>query len=151
MFCPQCQDEFRPGFTRCARCNVDLVEDLSQASRPEEAPPAEADLPVRLVEYCGFVALDDARQARDELRAKRIDSEILIRARPDVGRNGPVEEEFWIRVDSSRLREATAILGAPPEVEDDDASESGSFACGECGATVAEDETFCAGCGARFE
>jgi hypothetical protein len=28
MFCPQCKAEYRPGFTRCADCDVDLVEVL---------------------------------------------------------------------------------------------------------------------------
>ena len=28
MFCPNCRDEFRPGFTHCAKCNVDLVDEL---------------------------------------------------------------------------------------------------------------------------
>ncbi len=29
MFCPQCKAEYRQGFTRCADCNVELVENLS--------------------------------------------------------------------------------------------------------------------------
>src|SRR6266436_5137232 len=28
MFCPECRAEYRPGFTRCADCNVDLVREL---------------------------------------------------------------------------------------------------------------------------
>lgn len=28
MFCPQCRVEFRPGFTRCTDCDVDLVDAL---------------------------------------------------------------------------------------------------------------------------
>jgi hypothetical protein len=30
MFCPQCEAEYRPGFTRCSDCDVDLVEELPQ-------------------------------------------------------------------------------------------------------------------------
>jgi len=33
MFCPQCKAEYRPGFTRCADCGIDLVDFL-----PEEEP-----------------------------------------------------------------------------------------------------------------
>ena len=33
MFCPRCGDEYRPGFTRCTDCGVDLVE----------KPPAKID------------------------------------------------------------------------------------------------------------
>jgi hypothetical protein len=37
MFCPQCQAEYRQGFTRCADCDVDLVYVLPEAlSVPEE-------------------------------------------------------------------------------------------------------------------
>jgi hypothetical protein len=29
MFCPECRAEYRPGFTRCSDCDVDLVHELS--------------------------------------------------------------------------------------------------------------------------
>ncbi len=32
MFCPQCKSEYRPGFTRCADCGVDLVDRLPEES-----------------------------------------------------------------------------------------------------------------------
>jgi hypothetical protein len=28
MFCPECRAEYRPGFTHCGDCNVDLVQEL---------------------------------------------------------------------------------------------------------------------------
>jgi hypothetical protein len=30
MFCPDCESEYRPGFTRCSDCDVDLVAELSK-------------------------------------------------------------------------------------------------------------------------
>jgi hypothetical protein len=33
MFCPECKAEYRPGFTRCADCDVDLVANLPEANR----------------------------------------------------------------------------------------------------------------------
>jgi len=30
MFCPQCKGEYRPGFTHCVDCDVDLVEKLPE-------------------------------------------------------------------------------------------------------------------------
>ena len=39
MICPQCKAEYRPGFTRCADCDVDLVEEL----RPDSASSRDPD------------------------------------------------------------------------------------------------------------
>ena len=39
MFCPQCRVEYIPGFTRCADCDVDLVEVLpADKPRSKTAP-----------------------------------------------------------------------------------------------------------------
>ena len=37
MFCPQCQAEYRPGFSRCSDCDVDLVHEVPEA-RPSDSP-----------------------------------------------------------------------------------------------------------------
>jgi len=29
MFCPECRAEYRPGFTRCSDCDVELVNEIS--------------------------------------------------------------------------------------------------------------------------
>jgi hypothetical protein len=39
MFCPQCRVEYRPGFTRCTDCDVDLVTVLPQAEEPTLKAP----------------------------------------------------------------------------------------------------------------
>jgi hypothetical protein len=31
MFCPECKAEYRPGYRRCADCDVDLVANLPEA------------------------------------------------------------------------------------------------------------------------
>src|SRR5215470_7638594 len=33
MFCPECRAEYRPGFTRCSDCDVDLVHELPKTPR----------------------------------------------------------------------------------------------------------------------
>ena len=33
MFCPKCKAEYRPGFTRCSDCGVDLVDRLPEEPR----------------------------------------------------------------------------------------------------------------------
>lgn len=55
MFCPQCRVEYRPGFTRCTDCDVDLVEALPQ--EPEQAGEADriiwlGDDQERCVAFC---------------------------------------------------------------------------------------------------
>jgi hypothetical protein len=40
MFCPNCKTEYRPGFTKCADCGVDLVEHLLS-----ENPDAKGKVP----------------------------------------------------------------------------------------------------------
>ena len=39
MFCPQCRAEYRPGFTKCADCGVDLVTTLPDRSESEAKNP----------------------------------------------------------------------------------------------------------------
>jgi hypothetical protein len=149
MFCPSCKDEFRPGFTHCAACNVDLVEDLSQVREKGPDKPAPP-MPVRMAEYCGFFSVDDAREARDRLRQKQIRSDIVIREAPDAPLDQPIEEEYWLRVDASMFRQASALLDQEDPVEED-AAVAETFKCSECGHSVNTEETFCAKCGARFD
>lgn len=43
MFCPQCQAEYRPGFTRCSDCGLDLVSDLPDADADPNTPNTDDD------------------------------------------------------------------------------------------------------------
>jgi hypothetical protein len=158
MFCPKCKDEYRPGFTRCATCSVDLVDDLSAV---QAAPGTEGEAPVgagrakrgpvSLAEYCGFTSLDEARRARDLLRGEGIPWEIAISESPESSPGGPTVEEYWLRVERSSIKQVMQLLGydeaeAAAEVEEDELS-----ACGACGNSVTADEKFCPNCGATFE
>ncbi|HVB33128.1 MAG TPA: hypothetical protein VNJ52_01955 [Patescibacteria group bacterium] len=44
MFCPNCGIEYRPGFTRCNDCDVDLVDKLPSEEEPAEGEPADDSL-----------------------------------------------------------------------------------------------------------
>jgi len=150
MFCPTCRDEFRAGFTRCERCQVDLVDDLSEldAARPRtKTPPPQA--PVVMADYCGFFSMQEADQARELLRSERISTEIVLREPPDPDWDAPPKDEFWLRVDASRAREVQKLMesidAAPSQVQE------ATFACSECGTDVAESENACPECGARFD
>lgn len=151
MFCPRCKDEFRAGFTRCGRCNVDLVEELPREETSGRAAAGEPSAPVRLAEYCGYLSLDEARNARDRLREQRIRSDIVVREPPDAAWDEPVREEYWLRVDISYASRIAPIIGDVPEVEAAADEEESGFACGDCGRQVAAAETFCPECGARFD
>src|SRR6267378_3348050 len=59
MFCPQCNAEYRPGFTRCADCDVDLISEPSQyalAGQPPTDPGDPNEDP-----FCSFWKGEDAR------------------------------------------------------------------------------------------
>jgi hypothetical protein len=59
MFCPQCNAEYRPGFTRCADCDVDLVNEsphYALAGQPSPDPGDPNEDP-----FCSFWKGEDAR------------------------------------------------------------------------------------------
>ena len=154
MFCPACGSEYRPGIARCGSCDVALVDhppDAGSADRGARSAGHAAEPHERFVTYCGFLALEDARRARDLLRGAGIPSEILIRDAEDAGDSRGGREEYWLRVPMRRFETATKILGydeseaAGPEGEDD------SFACSACGARVGSEDAACPRCGERFQ
>lgn len=66
-FCPECHDEYRPGFTRCVDCAVALVEYLPEFPETEQVsePPvvvfetynqSEADVALSKLEFFGVSA-----------------------------------------------------------------------------------------------
>src|SRR5215471_6932316 len=50
MFCPECHAEYRPGFTHCTDCEVDLVDTLGESAYQghAEVAPQTAELNVLL-------------------------------------------------------------------------------------------------------
>jgi hypothetical protein len=149
MYCPVCRDEYRPGFTRCATCDVALVEALDAGAAPPPAPAAvEAASEEAMDNFCGFLTLDEARKARDAVRDAHMPAEILIRDAPSATAGGPVHEEFWLRVRPRDFRAVVALVGFEPV---DTGGADDAFACSACGATVHPADDACPGCGLRFE
>jgi hypothetical protein len=149
VFCPKCKDEFRAGFTHCAGCNVDLVDEFPTKSFQPSTASSSASTTVcaAMVDYCGFLGLEEAREARDSLRLEGIRSEIVIRESPESAIDRPIKEEYWLRVDHGRYRECSAVLG----FDHVEADEESGFNCSSCGQLVTAEESFCPKCGARFE
>ncbi len=46
MFCPKCKTEYRPGFTKCADCGIDLVGHLPKQDSTNPGAPGTSELPV---------------------------------------------------------------------------------------------------------
>jgi uncharacterized damage-inducible protein DinB len=65
MFCPECGDEFRPGFTECPDCGVALVE---------ESPAAVDEEGNAVSEVARYDTLDEAVRAQAVLQAEGIPS-----------------------------------------------------------------------------
>ena len=148
MFCPKCHGEYREGFTRCASCDVDLVTELPAAEHENQRTAAPPPM-LGFVSFCGFVTLEDARDARDILMKNGTLSRVLIRENPEGSLDTPIQEEYWLQVQPRDLQATAAILGY--DAVEDDANAGGTFRCSGCGNDVAAAEAFCSNCGARFE
>jgi hypothetical protein len=71
MFCPQCESEYRPGFTRCSECNVMLVYRLAEVD-------SDVDPDMELVRLRSFSNDVDAFLAKSVLEAAGIESMVSL-------------------------------------------------------------------------
>jgi hypothetical protein len=150
MYCPVCRDEYRPGFTRCASCDVDLVESLDAgAAKPPAALVPEIAVEAATLNFCGFLTLEEAREARELVRANGVRAEILICDPQGSTPRTPVKEEYWLRVAPRDFKAVTRLLGEEPAAVTEDAADS--FACSHCGAMVDAQDSACPSCGLAFE
>src|SRR6266702_342468 len=60
MICPQCNAEYRAGFTRCAECDVELVNDAPHYALAGQPPPVDPGDPNE-DPFCSFWKGEDAR------------------------------------------------------------------------------------------
>ena len=153
MFCPRCQCEFRPGYTRCVSCDVELVEDPAAAELEHVDAPEHVPVAVQLIDICGYLDLDEARQVRDQLHQHKIASELVIRTSPETPAAGDVVEEYWLRAEAAQIRQVKALIeeSAPVPAAGSAADRaSEGFKCSNCGRPVNKEESFCANCGMRF-
>jgi hypothetical protein len=103
MFCPQCETEYREGFTECADCNIPLVAYLPEKPKPKP------DL--KLVEILKTRSLDDLRQIQEILEEAKVtyyfQLESRRRAEPIKGR---AKILFIEEQDTERVRELLKYL-----------------------------------------
>ena len=57
----------------------------------------------------------------------------------------PVEEEYWLRVEATQMKQAAALLDAQI------AEAAATAHCSNCSKEVSAEETFCPHCGERFD
>lgn len=149
MFCPSCHDEFRPGFTRCASCDVALVEALDESAAPVPEPLlAKATPDEPMINFCGFLTLEDARAARDTIREAKRPAEILIRDAPKTDDAAAPQEEYWLRVRPKDVPKIDELIGSERIVTE---TPGDAFLCSACGTTVHASDLACPGCGMQFE
>lgn len=146
MYCPVCRDQFRPGFTRCEGCDADLVESLdSPASADTQQGSPAADLSGPKADYCGFLEMAEALEARDLLWSNGLVSEVVVRPAHGCMPGQSLEEEFWLRVPAGRIQAVASLLGFH---EAEEAGEEEARSCPGCGARLPGEERFCPHCGA---
>jgi hypothetical protein len=109
MFCPQCKAEYRPGFTRCADCDVELVYE-----RPASAGgTGEAGEPVENPDdpFCSFWRGDDPRihaELRELLNEEGIPHKTV--RREDHLFNMNTKSAFEIGIPFSQFEKAEAAV-----------------------------------------
>jgi hypothetical protein len=126
MFCPNCGIEYRPGFTHCNDCDVDLVEELSAEGEGGAGEASEDDVELLWHGTQGGVfneitlALEEAgiRYNREKLDA-----------RLTFG-SGAAPLNIWVpadQMDAARnvLQETLALLAQPVAVADAPVSDDG--------------------------
>lgn len=164
MFCPSCHSEYRPGFTRCASCDVDLVENLVvETIEPEEMGET---LPVGLVSSTELgrpVEIDGKvydlmrvfpLELANEAQQRLADAGFPVVIAPIDADFPDQRPRFEVRVRAREHEAAEAALKAAFQAQVDQegtggdaTSETSVDTCPACGAHVPLDATECPDCG----
>jgi hypothetical protein len=120
MFCPQCRVEYRPGFTHCTDCHVDLVPSLAQAEQPTSSDGPGGSLQI-LWEGEDLALFEDLLDGLEAASIRYFDQPLGIY--PGVRRAYPFPVQpmarfgYQVAVLSSDLDRAREILGKLLEEE----------------------------------
>lgn len=125
MFCPQCHVEYRPGFTRCTDCDVDLVPVLPQAEEPVSKTSSNASGSLQILWEGEDLALfENLLDALEGVGIRYFDQPLGIY--PGVRRRDPFPVQplarfgYQVAVLSSDLRRAREILAELLDEEPED-------------------------------
>ncbi len=147
--CPQCLSEYREGFTRCASCEVDLVDSVAPEMDLSDESVRAALAGKQLVAITRG-ELQVVKETRELLARKRIPSLIVqdeeVRVPPGMA------PRVLLLVGQDDLAGAAELLGeqfrqllAQEESQVPEAADYGS--CPACGAQVPETAEECPECG----
>lgn len=112
MFCPECKAEYRPGFTHCVDCDVDLVDALPAEPAAGSAQPSQLDDPS--VIWVGDSESDCLEQCQ-LLKEADIPYEVaqLVKER---SRGMGVTSRYELAVSAADARRAKELLQLPEKV-----------------------------------
>ena len=118
MFCPQCQSEYREGFTRCSDCDVELVPAL-----PDEGHDPDSVL-VQVLSTSDATIVAIVKSLFDEAGIEFVTRNEALQDMLGGGRLGGMNlvlgpVEFWVREDrESAAREIVTQATDAPLVDD---------------------------------
>jgi len=121
LFCPQCKLEYRPGFTHCPDCDVDLVAALPQGDGSRSSQAAARDLRSPVILRQG-VRGADALIIRDVLSGAGVVFNER-RAAAEIVADGLPTYEFWVNAED-RPNALSLIAPALGEAESDESADS---------------------------
>lgn len=115
MFCPQCRVEYRPGSTRCADCDLDLVYELRQEDEKSER---QAKPPIRVETFEGegfrpLVEYESSLTCADRcLKLQEAGIPYRVKELPRcLGYQLEPRPEFQVSVPNSQFDRAKDLLG----------------------------------------
>ena len=123
MFCPQCKAEYRPGFTRCSDCDVELVSALPQTEETSSGALPSGSIQI-LWEGEDLALYENLLDGLEAAGIRYFDQPLGIY--PGVRRTDPFPVQpmarfgYQVTVLSSDLRRARQILGKLLEEEPKD-------------------------------
>ena len=106
MFCPECKTEYRPGFTRCSDCDVDLVEELSPRNDGAKNELTDRSSATMKRVWSGKDE-DRCVSLCQRLREARIPFKVDQRQRQYLL---GVEKHYWIGVPPELFKEAREVI-----------------------------------------